>query len=66
MTKTDAVALFGSNTALAAALGISQAAVAQWGETMPLLRQYQVREILAARSKGLTEAQLIALRVTNP
>lgn len=46
MTLDDAIAHFGSRRALAEALGISQPAIAQWGDEIPELRQYQIREII--------------------
>lgn len=35
---------------LAEALGLSVQAVYAWGDTVPRLRQYEIREILAART----------------
>ena len=47
MTTKEAVAMFGgSRRRLAEALGITTQAVAQWGDTVPLLREYQIREIV--------------------
>lgn len=45
ITKEQAVAMFGSNSALARALGIKPAAVSQWkdGEPIPELQQYKLR-----------------------
>jgi len=46
--KTDhAISLFGSISKLATALGISVQAVYQWGDQVPLLRQYQIREMIS-------------------
>jgi len=43
--KTDeAAALFGSKRKLAEALGITEQAVYQWGEKVPELRLYQIKE----------------------
>lgn len=36
---------------LAAALGITREAVYQWGETVPPLREYQIRDLLICRAK---------------
>lgn len=49
MTKAEAVAAFGSVRKLAEALGITEQAVHQWGEDVPSLRVYQVRELIRAR-----------------
>lgn len=48
MTKNEAIEIFGSASALAKALGISLAAVSQWGEFVPPLRVYQLQAIMAA------------------
>jgi hypothetical protein len=41
--KTDsAISVFGSVAALASALGISDKAVYQWGDSVPKLRQYEL------------------------
>lgn len=43
-TKT-AITLAGSTTALAELLGISLSAISQWGENVPELRVYKLREL---------------------
>lgn len=47
MKISDAILAFGSLTALAKALGISVQAVYQWGDTVPPLRVYQIKELIA-------------------
>ena len=49
MKTKDAIEQFGSVAALAAALGLTVQAVYQWGEDVPQLRAYQIRDLLAAR-----------------
>lgn len=49
MTKTQAVNYFGSQAELADALGISRPAVSQWPETIPEMRQWQIRAITEGR-----------------
>lgn len=49
MRKSHAVRLFGSQSKLAEALGISRASVSEWGAEIPELRAFQIREILAKR-----------------
>jgi DNA-binding transcriptional regulator YdaS (Cro superfamily) len=50
MTKTEAIAEFGTAKALADALGITEGAVSQWPEDrIPELRIYQIIEIITAR-----------------
>jgi hypothetical protein len=46
MTKDEAVKLFGGVRALADALNITEQAVHQWGDTVPPLRVYQIRDLL--------------------
>lgn len=47
MKTMDVVKRYGSKAAVARALGITQNAVVQWGETVPIFRQYQLRELEA-------------------
>lgn len=46
MKTTDAIKIFGNAAKLAAALGIRRAAVSQWGDDVPPLRAYQIKEIV--------------------
>lgn len=45
MRKMDAIEIFGSARALANAIGITEQAVSQWGDDVPELRVYQIREL---------------------
>lgn len=45
MKKQDAIEYFGTQQALAEAIGVSSAAIAQWGETVPPLRQLQIQQL---------------------
>lgn len=47
MKTEDAIKAFGSAKALADALGIWPQAVYAWGDTVPELRAYQIKDILA-------------------
>lgn len=49
MTKEEAIAAFGSVRKLADALGITEQAVHQWGQDVPHLRMYQIRELIRIR-----------------
>lgn len=50
MKTEEAVSLFDNSVAkLAAALGISVQAVYKWGEDVPPLRVYQIRDLLPVR-----------------
>ena len=50
MKTEDAIKQFGDVLGLANALGITRAAVYQWGDDVPPLRAYQIRELLANRA----------------
>ncbi len=53
MKTNDALSHFNESVReLAKALDITVQAVYSWGETVPPLRVYQIREILAARDKA--------------
>lgn len=45
MTKQHAIQLAGSAKALASLLGITQGAISQWGDELPPLRVYELREL---------------------
>ena len=45
MEKSTAIRLAGSQTKLAAILGINQSAVAQWGNDVPIMRIYQLKTL---------------------
>jgi len=48
--KDEVLAYYGTQRQLAQALGITQAAVAQWRE-VPMLRQYQLERLTGGRLK---------------
>jgi len=52
MEKSTAIRLAGSQTKLAAILGIAQSAVAQWGEDVPMMRIYQLKVLKPGWFKG--------------
>ena len=51
MTRSQAIAHFKGIPKLAKALGISYAAIAQWGETVPKLRQHELEKITKGELK---------------
>lgn len=57
MKKADAIAFFGSPTALAAALGITRTAVYQWGELVPKERRYEIEVKSGGQLKAEPETQ---------
>ncbi len=56
MTKNDAIQHFGTQQKLAAALGITQPAIAAWKETIPLLRQLQLERLTGGVLKASAKA----------
>lgn len=54
--KTEAVIEhFGTKAAVARALGVSMAAVSQWGEMVPVGRAYQIEVITGGKLKASKE-----------
>ena len=51
MKKSEVVAFYGSVRAAAKALGISPAAISQWGEEVPELRAYHIQQITKGKLK---------------
>lgn len=52
MKTQTAVDYFGSQKKLAAKLGITQPAISHWGETVPLVRQYQLQVLTRGRLRA--------------
>lgn len=52
MRTKDVVDHFGSQAALARALGITQPSVALWGDDVPPLRQLQIERLTAGKFKA--------------
>ncbi len=52
MRTKDAVNFYGSQSALARALGIAQASVAGWGEYPPDPRQLQIQKVTRGKLKA--------------
>lgn len=52
MLKEDAIRHFGSQAALARALGIKQPSINDWGEVVPPLRQLQIEQLTGGRLKA--------------
>jgi len=55
MTKDQAVQHFGSQTAVAEALGIKQSSVAEWGEYPPETRQLQLHRVTGGKLRAEPE-----------
>ena len=51
MKTKQAIKLFGNKNRLAKALGLTRQAVQAWGPNVPMLRAYQIRELLAAQEE---------------
>lgn len=52
MTKKEAVNYFGSASRVAEALNLTRAAVSQWPEVVPELRQLQLERITGGKLKA--------------
>ena len=52
MNKKDAIKHFGNAANLAKALNVSRQAITLWGDTVPLLRQYQLQELTNGELKA--------------
>ncbi len=52
MTKDEAIAEFGTQTALAEALGITQGSISLWSDKVPVLRQLQIEALTRGRLKA--------------
>lgn len=57
MLKSEALLYFKTNRAIALALGIDESAVSKWGEKVPPLRAYQIKEYI--ESAGGTDSEPI-------
>jgi DNA-binding transcriptional regulator YdaS (Cro superfamily) len=58
MKKAAAIGHFGSQAKLAAAIGVSQAAISKWPDDVPELRAYQI-ELLTGGELKATALQLV-------
>ncbi|MCA9233171.1 MAG: helix-turn-helix domain-containing protein [Planctomycetales bacterium] len=56
MKTEDAIKYFGSQVALARALGISKQAVGGWGEYVPTGRAFQLQVMTAGKLKAGTQS----------
>lgn len=52
MKTEDAIKLFKGVRPLAEALGITREAIYQWGDSVPALRVYQIKDLVAARAEA--------------
>ncbi|MCT8874176.1 Cro/CI family transcriptional regulator [Shewanella xiamenensis] len=52
MKKVAAIAHFGSQVKLAAAIGVSQAAISKWPDDVPELRAYQIELLTKGKLKA--------------
>lgn len=52
MNTVQAVAHFGSKRELSKVLGVGRSAVSNWGESIPIARQYQLQIITKGKLKA--------------
>ena len=57
MTKDEAIAFYGTQQKLAAALGMSQGSVSLWGDKPPAIRQIQLQTITKGKLKADPDAK---------
>jgi transcriptional repressor of cell division inhibition gene dicB len=57
MKTADVIELFGTASSVADLLGLSRSAIAQWGDDVPKLRQYELRELRPGIDRELSELQ---------
>ena len=62
MEKQTAIRLAGSQVKLAAILSISQSAIAQWGEDVPMMRIYQLKTVKPEWFKNPSQSEPKSLR----
>jgi len=55
MKKSDAIAVAGSIPKLSELLGIRKQAIYQWGDEVPRLREFEIRERIADFDRRLTK-----------
>jgi len=60
MTKADVIKFFGSQSAVAKALGVSKQAVGSWGEQIPEGRAYQIQVITGGKLKVSANQRKVA------
>ena len=51
MKTSEGVKFFGNKLAMAKALGLSRAAISQWGDNIPELRAFQIK-VLMEKKRG--------------
>ncbi|WP_088211118.1 Cro/CI family transcriptional regulator [Shewanella sp. Shew256] len=54
MKKAAAIDHFGSQVKLAAAIGVSQAAISKWPDDVPELRAYQIELLTEGKLKAVS------------
>ena len=60
MKKEDVIKFFGSQAEVAAALGISRAAVSQWPDEVPESSAYKIESLTAGKLRAVDEPQVRA------
>jgi len=59
MDKQTAIDFFGSAAALAKALGVSKSAVSQWGEQVPMRRQFEIEHVSGGALRADYSGELV-------
>ena len=59
MTKQSAIDFFGSAAELARVLGVSKAAISQWGEQVPMRRQFEIEHVSGGALRADYSGELV-------
>lgn len=59
MKTADAIQFFGSKAAIAKALRLSPAAISQWGEQVPMRRQFEIEHVSGGALRADYSGELV-------
>lgn len=59
MKTADAIQFFGSKSAVAKALRVSPAAISQWGEQVPMRRQFEIEHVSGGALRADYSGELV-------
>ena len=65
MTKDEAISHFGSQAALARALGITQPTICGWGDFPPFERQQQIERVSGGQLKAMGYDEYITWKMAR-
>lgn len=59
MTTNEVIQFFGSKSAVAKALRLSPAAISQWGEQVPMRRQFEIEHVSGGALRANYSGELV-------